>query len=416
MKLLSSNTCRVPADLASVTQYDPSREVDPARVGVSEKAKAEVWAAVEALYATGISPAVSICLRKGGEVILDRAIGHRIGNGPDDRPDAARELAQPDTPFCLFSASKVVTAMLIHKLAEDHKLDLLAPVEHYLPAFGANGKRHVTTAHILSHRAGIPTVKGDFDPKTLFDTQAVVDILYRAEPETRSGHRAAYHAMTGGYILGELIRAITGLDPRDYLAETIQKPLGMRTFNYGLVPELRGIEARSYATGFKPVGPLDWFIQNALGDSLERVVEVTNDERFMDIACPAGNIYATADEACRFFELLLRGGTLDGVRIFDPLTIRRATIEAGKPQFDGTLMMPLRYSLGMMLGQNPVGLYGPMTGRAFGHLGFSNIFCWADPERDISVALLTSGKPVLGPHLPALGKLLTKISFSFPRH
>ena len=135
----------------------------------------------------------------------------------------------------------------------------------------------------------------------------------------------------------------------------------------------------------------------------------------MDIICPAGNIFANADEACRFFELMLRGGTLDGKRIFDPLTIRRATLEAGKPQFDGTLLAPLRYSHGMMLGGNPVGLYGPMTGHAFGHLGFSNIFCWADPERDISVSLLTSGKPIVGPHLPALAKLLASISFNVPK-
>lgn len=415
MKLLSTNTCKVPRDLASVTSYDPAREVDPRQVGLHEEQKQSIWRAVEGLYATGISPAVSICLRKGGQVVLDRAIGHRIGNGPDDTPDTPKELARPDTPFCLFSASKVVTAMLVHKLAEDHQLDLLAPVSHYLPAFAANGKQHVTTAHILSHRAGIPTIQGDFDAELLFDTPKVVEILFNAAPATRSGHRAAYHAVTGGYILGELIRVITGKDAREYLADLIQQPLGMKYFNYGLRPEYRDQVAQGYATGLKPVGPVDWFIRNALGDSLDRVVEISNDPRFMDIICPAGNIYATADEACRFFEMLMRGGTLDGVKVFDPLTIRRATLEAGKPQFDGTLLLPLRYSHGMMLGANPVGLYGPMTGRAFGHLGFSNIFCWADPERDISVSLLTSGKPVVGPHLPALGKLLTRISLQIPR-
>ena len=71
---------------------------------------------------------------KGGKVILNRSLGHRRGNGPADSPDTPKELAHPDTPMCLFSASKVVTAMLIHKLAEDHKIDLLAPVAHYLPA------------------------------------------------------------------------------------------------------------------------------------------------------------------------------------------------------------------------------------------------------------------------------------------
>ncbi|REH36823.1 CubicO group peptidase (beta-lactamase class C family) [Paraperlucidibaca baekdonensis] len=415
MKLLSSNTCRTPKSLAEVTQFDPSKEADLAAIGMSAKQKETIWRAVEGLYRTGISPAITFTLRRQGHVVFNRSLGHISGNGPDDSPDASKVLAQPDTPMCLFSASKVVTAMLIHKLAEDHKIDLLAPVAHYLPAFAANGKAHVTTAHILAHRAGIPTIQGDFDTDILFDTEQVVDILFNAKPSSRSGHRAAYHAVTGGYILGELIRAVTGQDAREYLRDTIQKPLGMKYFNYGLAPEFRGEEAMGYATGYKPVLAVDWFLQNALGGDLETVVNVSNDPRFMDIICPAGNIYANADEACRFFELLLRGGSLDGQRIFDPLTIRRATLEAGKPQFDGTLLAPLRYSHGMMLGGNPVGLYGPMTGRAFGHLGFSNIFCWADPERDISVSLLTSGKPVMGPHLPALAKLLASISFNAPK-
>lgn len=416
MKLFSTNTIRVPKDLSPLMQVIPGQEIDPQDVGLTAHQRDLIWAGVENLYRTGISPAITFCLRKGGKVVLNRSLGHRRGNGPNDRPETPKELAHPDTPMCLFSASKVVTAMLIHKLAEEHTLDLLAPVAHYLPAFGVNGKQHITTAHVLSHRSGIPTIQGDFDTNLLFDTPAVVDVLFQAKPMSRSGHRAAYHAVTGGYILGELIREITGKDAREYLQELVTTPLGMKHFNYGLAPEYRGTEAIGYATGIKPVGPVDWFLQNALGGDLDTVVNLSNDPRFMDIICPAGNIFATADEACRFFEMLMRGGELDGVRIFDPLTIKRATLEAGKPQFDGTLLMPLRYSHGMMLGANPVGLYGPMTGKAFGHLGFSNIFCWADPERDISVSLLTSGKPVIGTHLPALGMLLATLSTQIRRH
>lgn len=416
MKLFSTNTIVVPKDLSALTQSIPGQEADPQDVGMTAHQRDLIWASVENLYRTGISPAITFCMRKGGKIVLNRSLGHRRGNGPDDSPDTPKELAHPDTPMCLFSASKVVTAMLIHKLAEDHQLDLLAPVAHYLPAFGANGKQHITTAHVLSHRSGIPTIQGDFDTNLLFDTEAVVDLLFQAKPLSRSGHRAAYHAVTGGYILGELIRKITGMDARQYLQQLITTPLGMKHFNYGLAPEYRGTEAVGYATGLKPVLAVDWFLQHALGGNLDTVVNLSNDTRFMDIICPAGNIFATADEACRFFEMLMRGGELDGVRIFDPLTITRATLEAGKPQFDGTLLAPLRYSHGMMLGANPVGLYGPMTGKAFGHLGFSNIFCWADPERDISVSMLTSGKPVIGTHLPALAMLLTTISMQAKRH
>ena len=74
----------------------------------------------------------------------------------------------------------------------------------------------------------------------------------------------------------------------------------------------------------------------------------------------------------------------------------------------------MRYALGPMLGSNPVGLFGPMTGQAFGHLGFP-IFCVGRPERDISVSLLTTGKSVVGTHLPALANLLYQISTQCPR-
>lgn len=411
MKLLSTNTCRVPADIASVTSFLPGREADPLAMGLTEASKRKLWQSVEDYFKTGVSPAMSVCIRHRGEILFDRAIGHIRGNGPDDHDTADKVLARPDTPFCLFSASKAVTAMLIHKLAETHQLDLLAPVSHYLPAFGKNGKQHTTIAHVLSHRSGFPSLPSDQSIDVFFDTPRVVELLCEAEPDYRSGHRVAYHAITGGYILGELIRIVTGMDAREFLAQTVEKPLGMRAFNYGLRPELRGTEARHYATGFKPTLGVAWFLEHVLGGNLEELIEVTNDPRFMDVISPAANIYATADDACRFFECLLRGGSLDGVQVFDPLSVRRAVIEAGKPQFDRSLLAPIRYSHGMMLGANPVGLYGPKTGRAFGHLGFSNVLCWADPARDLSVAVLTSGKPVIGPHLPALLKLLTAISF-----
>jgi len=74
----------------------------------------------------------------------------------------------------------------------------------------------------------------------------------------------------------------------------------------------------------------------------------------------------------------------------------------------------MRYSMGMMLGNKPVGLFGPFTQRAFGHLGFTSIFCWADPDRATSVAILTSGKALVGPHLGPLGKLLLTLSRECP--
>ncbi|RMD52450.1 MAG: serine hydrolase, partial [Nitrospirae bacterium] len=88
-----------------------------------------------------------------------------------------------------------------------------------------------------------------------------------------------------------------------------------------------------------------------------------------------------------------------------------ATVETDKQRFDYTIFIPMRYSTGMVLGNNPIGIYGPFTAKAYGHPGFTNILCWADPERHISVAILTSGKAILGKHLFPLFMLLSRISF-----
>ena len=119
---------------------------------------------------------------------------------------------------------------------------------------------------------------------------------------------------------------------------------------------------------------------------------------------------ATAPEVAQFFQMLLNGGELNGKRILKEETVRAMTRETGNTWFDRRLMMPMRYSQGFMLGNSPLGLYGPDTKQAFGHLGFMNILCWADPQRDISVALLNTGKSLGGRHVLVFADLLRTIA------
>jgi CubicO group peptidase (beta-lactamase class C family) len=106
---------------------------------------------------------------------------------------------------------------------------------------------------------------------------------------------------------------------------------------------------------------------------------------------------STADEACRFFQLLLDEGELDGVRIFDPRTVRRAVEASGVLEIDSFLGLPVRYGIGFMLGNAGPGLYGWNAHRAFGHVGFTTVLAWADPDRALSACLMTSGKPFVTP-------------------
>ncbi|MBJ9373214.1 serine hydrolase domain-containing protein [Acinetobacter sp. TGL-Y2] len=412
MKLFSTNTCFVPKDLGSITSS--KNEVHPELGGMTVKQVDKIWQSIEHLYQTGNHPLISVCLRRKGQIILNRSLGHASGNSADGLAKNA-VIASPDTPICLFSASKMITAILIHMLDETGEINLLDPISHYIPEYAQNGKRRATIFHLLSHRGGIPRIEMQVTPELLFDKDQILQYLYAAQPISPAGSHLAYHAVTAGYILGELIERVTGQDLRQFLHEKIEKPMNMPFFNYGLKPEYRDQVALNYPTGVHPKLGTDLYLNHVLGGGLQLAVDVTNDPRFMDTVCPAGNIYTSAEQANRFFEMLLNGGEYQGKRIMSPETVFRATLPTSTTNIDRTLLAPMRYALGPMLGSNPLGIFGPMTGQAFGHLGFSNILCWADPQRDISVSILNTGKAVMGTHIPALAQTLYQISNNCPK-
>ena len=108
--------------------------------------------------------------------------------------------------------------------------------------------------------------------------------------------------------------------------------------------------------------------------------------------------------------MLLNGGEYNGKRICSPETVERATKSVHGLKWDATLLVPMNYSNGFMLGAKPLGLFGSNTEHAFGHLGFTNILTWADPERGISVSLLNTGKSIIGGHLMPWLRLVNSIS------
>ncbi len=200
-------------------------------------------------------------------------------------------------------------------------------------------------------------------------------------------------------MIAEIVRRVTGRTIREYLAEEILEPLGFRWTNFGVSPADVGEAGHSYVTGPPVPPPLSSALRRGLGVSVDEVVRLSNDPRFLTTVMPSANVVTTANEMSRFFELLLRGGELDGVRVLNPQTVRRATAEKSYLELDLTLGWPFRYSSGFMLGVRWFSLYGLDTQHAFGHLGFTNIVGWADPERSLSGALITRGKPVLYPEI-----------------
>jgi CubicO group peptidase (beta-lactamase class C family) len=405
--------CRIPHDLDAVT--DVGWE-DPGGSDVARAQIERIWDCVVALYRTGVHPALQICIRRDGCVVLHRSIGHARGNAPQDPPDAERVPLTTASPFDIFSASKALTAMVIHKLDEEHVLHLEDRVCDFIPEFASHGKDRITLRHILAHKAGIPNLPASaMDLDLLPNPERIVSILCHSRPRTRPGRILAYHAVSGGFVLAEVVRRATGEDIRSVLEKRITGPLGFRWMRYGVAPADLPLVVQDALTGPPVPPPLSWVLRGALGVPLARVVELSNDPRYLTGIVPSANVVATAAELSAFYQCLMDGGALGGVRVFEPRTVRHATAEVSYLELDLTLALPLRYGLGFMLGARVPNLFGYDNPHAFGHLGFTNIFSWADPERRLAVALLASGKPVVSTHAVRLIQLIVEITRAFPK-
>lgn len=406
--------CRVPRDLDSVTTV--ATEQDPADVGMTREGVEAIWDAATSLYRSGVHPGLTLCVRREGAVVVDRAIGHARGNGPLDDKDTEKVLITPETPQCIFSASKGITATLVHLLDERGVLHIGDPIAEYLPEFARNGKEGITIGHVLSHRAGVPNAPAEsLDLDRIGDWEYHRGLMYDAKPVHRPGKRQAYHAVSGGNVLGEVIREVTGKGIREVLAEEILDPLGFRWTNYGVAPEDVDEVALNYPTGPVLVPPMSTFITRALGTHPDDATRLSNDPRFLTAVLPAANTVSTANELSRFYELLRRGGELDGVRVMEARTLRRARVEQSHMEVDLSLGLPIGFSMGYMLGGRYLSVFGPDTQQAFGHLGWINILSWADPERALSVALITTGKAPLYPEMGRFLQLPRRIGRAAPK-
>lgn len=417
MKLLRKQVFHlsdIPRDLDSVITIDSKKEVDPRDVGLLPADVDRIWDNIIKLYKTGVHPAISACIRHQGKVLLSRAIGHARGNGPEDSPDTEKVLVTPDTPMCLFSTSKGITALLMHMLQEEGLINIADPVTFYAPEFARKGKENITIHQILAHRGGIPGLPKNVALDVLWDEDQTWELLCDSKPIVTDGSKLAYHAITGGFVLERVLRQVTGGDINAYISKKIRQPMGMKYFSYGIETEHLDELALTYATGPRPGPLMGAFIKRALGTDILSIEKLCNDPRFQRAIIPAGNLVSTAEEVCRFFQMMLNGGKWGRRRICFERTVARATQEFGSRTLDRTLFIPMRFSAGQMLGDSPFGIWGPNSRQAFGHLGLINKFAWADPQRDMSAAVLTSGLPVIAHHMPALVNMMRSIANTIP--
>lgn len=402
----------VPADLDAVTAVGDEDHSEISRAAVER-----IWQDARHWYQAGMHPAIQVCLRYNGAVVLNRAIGHGWGNGPADPPEADKVHVTTETPFCVYSAAKAISTTVVHMLVERGHFSLDDRVADYLPNYTGHGKDRTTIRHVLTHSAGVPFATGPRpNLKRMNDSEYTRAKLGELRPIHRPGLMHIYHGLTWGPLVREIVAAATGQSIRDILAAEILDPLGFRWTNYGVAEQDVPLVAPSHVTGKPLPAPIAKAFRIAVGGTLQQIIPFTNTPLFLTGVIPSSTTVSTANELSRFAEILRRGGELDGVRIMRPETLNAAVTEARRLRPDlATGGMPLRWGTGYMLGSTRFGPFGRNAPAAVGHTGLTNIAVWADPQRRLSAGVISNGKPGRHPEAGRYTALLDRIAAEIPR-
>jgi CubicO group peptidase (beta-lactamase class C family) len=295
-----------------------------------------------------------------------------------------------DTLVNVYSTTKGVTAICAHRLADKGLLDIDAPVATYWPEFAQAGKDKIPVRFLLSHRAGLPAVRKILDDDALFNWNKMTAALAEQEPWWEPGAMHGYHAMTFGFLVGEVIRRITGKTPGVYLRDEIAGPLGA-DFHIGLDARHDGRTADLIAV--PPPGPgepnlIAELMKNPESAGAKALMNppvmakpgLVNSRQWRAAEIPAGNGHGTARSLAQLYGAIARGGELNGVRVMSKEQIARCSIEQSNGP-DALLIINTRFSLGFMMSQ-PGSELGPNP-KSFGHPGAGGSLGYADPEAKI---------------------------------
>ena len=355
----------------------------PVVSGHCEAAFEPLRTALSDILVAGSEIGVALAVYLDGRPVVDLWAGHE---------DAERRRPwRADTIVNLYSVGKAVTAVCALRLVDAGLLDLDAPIARYWPEFAQAGKATIPVRFLLTHQAGLPAIARPLPAEAMFDWGVMIDALAAQEPWWPPGSRHGYHVNMQGFLLGEIVRRITGRTLGTYLREDIAGPAGIDFF-IGFGPEL---DARCADLLPPPPSPEGEALVRLLsadprtlsGLALMRVnayrnpptvsgTGIINTRAWRAAEVPSTNGHGNARAVARLYSALAGDGTLDGVRILSPAIIAEA-IEEHVYGEDAMLQRPTRFGLGFQLTQAERRL-GPNP-RAFGHFGAGGSLGFADP-------------------------------------
>jgi CubicO group peptidase (beta-lactamase class C family) len=352
--------------------------------GHSELGFERVRAALAEILASGSEVGAALAVYVDGHAVVDLWGGHA---------DAARTRAwERDTIVNLYSVGKAVTAVCALRLVEAGLLDLDAPVAHYWPEFAQAGKARIPVRYLLTHQVALPAIAGALPSGAWGRWDVMTAALAAQAPWWEPGDGHGYHVNTQGFLIGEVVRRITGKTLGTYLHESIARPAGVDFF-IGVGPEL---DRRCADVLPQPASPESQELRRQLGVDpatlsglpLMRVnayrnppeisgTGVVNTRAWRAAEVPSTNGHGNARGVARLYSALAGNGELDGVHVLSPAMVATAT-EQQVYGDDLVLQRPTRFGLGVQLtmAERPLG----PNPRAFGHFGAGGSLGFADPD------------------------------------
>lgn len=351
---------------------------------------APAWARVKDAFAANFREAnelgAALCVHVDGEPVVD------IHAGLLDSREGG--VWRDDTLVNVFSTTKGIVSALALRLVAEGKLSLEQPVAHYWPEFAQNGKGRIPVKWLLTHRAGVPAVREMLPDAALYDWERMCAALAAEKPWWEPGTQHGYHPVTFGWLIGEVIRRVSGMSVGDYLQQVFAKPLALDIFigvpeaQHGRIarisrpaPDPSNLEAMSFMQKvmMDPTGVTSRAFANPMS-----IATGTNTADWRSAEIPAANGHATARAVSRFYAALAGGGALDGVEILPKDILKYCWTEQSSGG-DAVLGIDTRFSYGWMLSQNRANAaFGPGA-RSFGHPGAGGSVGMADPDRRIAI-------------------------------
>lgn len=372
----------------------------PESVGMSAKQLTRIDTAVKAAIERKETPGAVVLVGRKGKIVYRKAFGNRCVE-PQVEPMTV------DTIFDLASLTKVVaTATSVMILVEQGRLRLADPVIRYIPEFGQAGKERITVEQLLTHRAGFVPDNSIHDYED--GAQKAMQRIYELAPDYEPGTRFVYSDV--GYIVAaEVVRRVSGVTVDQFARENIYYPLGMRDTRFYVpfeqfeeatgsqIPE-QGLQrlsslaakaqakeaktGRSFISRFAPTEKRE----GRKGDTKIFMRGEVHDPRSYLLGGVAGHagLFSTADDLASFCQMILNGGTYQGVRVLSPYGVERMTMPRSVPVGE---LRGIGWDAGSAFSANRGDLFPLGT---FGHTGFTGTSLWIDPASQTFVVFLSN--------------------------